>query len=121
MHIVVVCVRVGCHRETPFQMGSMFRAGNLICLSEGHAEYFGKHGESKKSERMEAGSKCVSMNAATYLVSCHLLNVPNLLSFGQVDPQLPPGGEFLSVTEVVCHFLASIPGHQRRAVLVEFV
>lgn len=40
-------------------------------------------------------------------------NTPNLLSLRQVDPQLPPGGEFLPVTEVVGHFLAGIPGHQR--------
>lgn len=45
----------------------------------------------------------------------------NLLSLGQVDPQLPPGREFLPVTEVVRHFLAGIPGHQRGAVLHELV
>lgn len=48
-------------------------------------------------------------------------NMPNLLSLRQVDPQLPPGGEFLPVTEVVGHFLAGIPGHQRWAVLHEVV
>lgn len=48
-------------------------------------------------------------------------NVPNLLSLSQVDPQLPPGCEFLPVTEVVSHFLAGIPRHQRWAVLHVFV
>lgn len=45
----------------------------------------------------------------------------NLLSLGQVDPQLPPCGEFLPVAEVVGHFFAGIPRHQRRAVLHELV
>lgn len=62
------------------------------------------------------------VNAAERVAACkRAQRVSNLLSFGQVDPQLPPGGEFLPVAEVVRHLLASIAGHQRRAVLVEFV
>lgn len=45
----------------------------------------------------------------------------NLLRLGQVDPQLPPGGELLPVTEVVGHFLAGVPRHQRGAVLHELL
>ncbi len=45
----------------------------------------------------------------------------NLLRLGQEDPQLPPGCEFLSVTEVEGHFLAGIPRYQRGAVLHELV
>ena len=32
----------------------------------------------------------------------------NLFSFGEVDPELPPGSEFLPVTEVISHFLTGI-------------
>lgn len=38
---------------------------------------------------------------------------PNLLSFGEVDPQLPPGAKLLPVAKVVSHFLASISGNER--------
>lgn len=64
---------------------------------------------------------CTPLNVFLLFFFRNPWNVPNLLRFGQVDPQLPPGGEFLPVAEVVCHLLASIAGHQRRAVLAEFV
>lgn len=44
---------------------------------------------------------------------------PDLLGLGQVDPQLPPGGELLAVAEVVGHLRAGVARHQRGAVLRE--
>lgn len=40
-------------------------------------------------------------------------NDPNLFSFSEVDPQLPPGAKLLPVAKVEGHFLASISGNER--------
>lgn len=45
----------------------------------------------------------------------------NLFSFGEVDPELPPGGEFLPVTEIISHFLAGISWYQGRPVFHKLV
>lgn len=86
----------------------LYLAENLIWLPEGRKDC--------KSKAVGAAN-----NMRTFCMCCWGSSVPNLLSLGQVDPQLSPCGEFLPVAEVVGHLLAGIARHQRRAVLHELV
>lgn len=116
----IICVVssycMGPGADEPLYLGpsTIFRGRNLICLSEGRTLKFMRLRE------------CAAVSENTIIHNG--LHVPspscsesNLLSLGQVDPQLPPGGELLPVAEVVGHFLAGVPRHQRGAVLHELV